>query len=219
MESPMMNVGWDQPDYKVSISARLMAAFAYTIPALGGAVSSFYMMGVLRVMSEAEAAGIGALLGGLAESTVPVLGSLYLGAFAGFVVIIMLIARMLMQTKTASPPAWFFIFCGFLFLVPAGLFLEAESAIIEVISAPVSLTGIAGVASNVNLLLISSIFSAVFVFIALLLISVLPFSKSSKPKWSPLILAVIIEFLIIAAVIAFQWRYFWLTQTRMNEGF
>jgi hypothetical protein len=217
MESPMMSVGMNRPDYKVSISARLIAAFAYMIPALGGALSSFYLMNVLRAMREAENAGRVAVLLGLAESTVPVLASLYLGVVLGFIVIIALIARMFMQTKTASPSGWFFALCGVFLLAPAGLFLEAESMIIEVLTAPTDSTGIAGVASNVSLLLISSIVSALFVCLALLLMSVLPFSRRSKPKWSPLIIAVIIEFLIIAAVIAFQWRYLWLSEAGRYE--
>lgn len=219
MESPMMNVGMDRPEkFKVSISARLIAAFAYMIPALGGALSSLYLMSMMQAMRSNESAGITVVLYALAESTIPVLGSLYLGVTAGFVVIIVLIARMFMQTKTASPSGWFFVLCGFLFLVPAGLFLEAESMIIEVLTAPISSEGVAGVGATVSTFLILSVISALFVFIILLLMSVLPFSKRSKPKWSPLITAVIVEFLIIAAIIVFQWRYLWLAKAGMYEG-
>jgi hypothetical protein len=217
MESPMMNVGMDQPKFKVSFTARLIAAFAYMIPALGGALSSLYLMNVLQAMRQAETAGMTAVMLGMAESTVPVLGSLYLGVFAGLVVIIVLIARMIMQTRTASPSGWFFVLCGFLFLVPAGLFLEAESMIIEVLTMPVSSEGVAAVGSNVASFLILSIISALFVFIALLVMSVIPFSARSKPRWSPLIWAVLVEILIIAAVIVFQWRYLWLSKAGMNE--
>lgn len=219
MVYPMQNPEAEQTKFKVSISTRLIAAFAYMIPALGGALSALYLMNVLRAMREAESAGIGAVTGGMAESMLPALGSLYLGAFAGFVVIVVLIVRAFMQTKTASPSGWFFIFCAFFFLVPAGLFFEAESMIIEVLTARVTSTGIAGVASNISLFLILSIASALFVFIALLIMSVIPFSNRSKPKWSPLLIAVLVEFLIIAAVIAFQWRYLWLAKAHMNEGF
>ena len=213
----MMNVGVDQPKFKVSISARLIAAFAYMIPALGGALSALYLMNVLQAMRAAETAGMTAVMLGMAESTVPVLGSLYLGVVAGLVVIIVLIARIMMETRTASPSGWFFVLCGFLFLVPAGLFLEAESMIIEVLTMPVASEGVAAVGANVASFLILSIVSALFVFIALLVMSVLPFSNRSKPKWSPLITAVIIEFLIIAAVIVFQWRYLWLSKAGLNE--
>lgn len=217
MESPIMNVGANQPKLKVSISARLTAAFAYLIPAIGGALSSLYLMNVLRALRNAENAGITVVLVSLAESTVPALASLYLAAFCGFIVIIVLIARMLMQTKTASPASWFFVLCGFLFLVPAGLFFEAESMIIEVLTTPVDSAGIAGVASNVNLFLILSIASTLFTFIFLLVMSVIPFSTSSKPRWSPLIIAILIEILIIAAAIAFQLRFLWLYKAGLSE--
>ena len=213
----MMNVGADQTKFKVSISARLIAALAYMIPALGGALSSLYLMNVMQAMREAENAGIGAVLMGLAESTLPALGSLYLGAFCGFIVVVVLIIRMIMQTKTASPPGWFFILCGFFFLVPTGLFFEAESMIIEILTAPASSMGIAEVASNISLLLILSVASALFVFILLLVMSVVPFSTRSKPKWGSLITAVLVEFLIIIAVTAFQLRYLWLSKTGLSE--
>ncbi len=217
MESPMMNVGMDQPKFKVSISARLIAAFAYMIPVLGGALSSLHLINVMQAIREAESAGMTAIMNGLAESTVPVLGSLYLGAVAGLVVIIMLIARMMMQTKSASPSGWFFLLCGFLFLVPAGLFLEAGSMIIEVLTAPVMSAGVGEVGANVSTFLILSVGSALIVFIFLLLMSVLPFSNRSQPKWSPLITAILIEFLIIAAVIVFQLRYLWLAKAGLYE--
>ena len=217
METPYMNAGAIQPNLKVSISARLIAALAYMIPVIGGALSSLYLMRVLQALKASETAGRMAVLKALAESTVPALGCLYLGVIGGLIVIIVLIIRMFMQTKTASPASWFFVLCGFLLLVPAGLFFEAESMIIEVLIAPASSTGISGVASNISLFLISSIASALFVFILMLIISVIPFSARSKPRWSPLICAILVELLIIAATVAFQWRFLWLYKAGLSE--
>jgi len=217
METPYINAGVVQPNLKVSISARLIAALSYMIPLIGGALSSLYLMNVLRAFKASENAGRIAVLNALAESTIPALGSLYLGVVGGLIVIIVLIFRMFMQTKTASPSSWFFILCGFLLLVPAGLFFEAESMIIEVLTAPASSTGIAGVASNVGLFLISSVASALFVFILMLVISVIPFSARSKPRWSPLICAILLELLIIAAAVAFQLRFLWLYNAGLSE--
>ncbi len=217
METPYINAGVVQPNLKVSISARLIAALSYMIPLIGGALSSLYLMNVLRALKASENAGRIAVLNALAESTIPALGSLYLGVVGGLIVIIVLIFRMFMQTKTASPSSWFFILCGFLLLVPAGLFFEAESMIIEVLAAPASSTGIAGVASNVSLFLISSVASALFVFILMLVISVIPFSARSKPRWSPLICAILVELLIIAAAVAFQLRFLWLYKAGLSE--
>ena len=217
MQTPYMNAGTIQPILKVSISARLIAALSYMIPVIGGALSSLYLMNVLRALKANETAGRIAVLNALAESTVPALGSLYLGVIGGLIVIVVLIIRMFMQTKTASPSSWFFILCGFLFLVPAGLFFEAESMIIEVLTAPASATGIAGIASNVSLFLILSVALALFVFLLMLVISVVPFSARSKPRWSPLICAILVELLIIAAAVAFTLRFLWLYNAGLSE--
>lgn len=210
MEVPLTNIEANPSKLKVAISPRLIAAVAYLLPSIGGVLSSLYLMNVLRAMGENIGAGIDTILVALAESIVPALVSLYLAAFGGFIVIIVLISRMLMQTKTASPPVWFFVLCGLFFLIPAGSFFEAESLIIEILIAPSASTGIAEVASNISLFLILSIGSAVVVFLILLVISVVPFSVRSKPKWSSLIAAIFIEFLIIAVVVAFQLRFLWL---------
>jgi len=217
METPYMNAGAIQPNLKVSISARLIAGLSYMIPVIGGALSSLYLMRVLQALKASENAGRMAVLNALAESTIPALGSLYLGVIGGLIVITVLIIRMFMQTKTASPWSWFFILCGFLLLVPAGLFFEAESMIIEVLTAPVSSTGIAGVASNVSLFLISSVALALFLFILMLVVSVVPFSARSKPRWGPLICAILVELLIIAAAVAFQLRFLWLYKAGLSE--
>lgn len=212
MESPMMNFGTDQPKMKVSIAARLIAAFAYMIPAIGGALSSLYLIDVMRALRHSETAGLSAIFNGMKEATVPALGSFYFGAFCGLIVIVALIVRMFMETKTASPSSWFFIFCGFLFLVPAGLFFEAQSMIIEVLTIPDSSRNVSEVGANVSMFLIASVAATVFVFIVMLIMSVIPFTTASKPKWSSLIVAIFIEFLIIGAAVAFQLRYLWLSK-------
>lgn len=217
MESPMMNVTGDQPRFKTSISTRLIAAAAYMIPAFGGALSSLYLINVMRALRSNETAGLTAVFNGMTESTAPALGSLYFGAFCGLIVIVVLIIRMFMETKTASPASWFFIFCGFLFLVPAGLFFEAESMIIEVLTIPDSSTNPAEVGANVSSFLISSIAATLFIFIVMIIMSVIPFSTASKPKWSSLINAIVVEFLIIAAAVAFQLRYLWLYKAGSSE--
>lgn len=212
MESPMMNVETNQPKIKVSISARLIAAIAYLIPALGGALSSLYLINVMQSLRAAETAGLSAVFNGMKEATVPALGSLYFGAFCGLIVIAALVVRMFMETKTASPSIWFFVFCGFLFLVPAGLFFEAQSMVIEVLTMPDISRNISEVGANVSMFLVLSVAATVFVFIVMLIMSVIPFTTVSKPKWSSLIVAIFIEFLIIGAAAAFQLRYLWLSK-------
>lgn len=217
MQNPYMNAEATPPKLKVSISARLISGLAYLIPVIGGALSSLFLMNVLRILKESESVGKIALLNALSESTIPALGSLYFGIIGGLIVIIVLIIRSFMQTKTASPSVFFFIFCGFLILVPAGLFFEAESMMIEVLIDPRNAKNLGEIGSNVNLFLILSIVSAILAFIIMLAISVIPFSTVSKPKWSPLIAAVLIEILIIAAAVAFQLRFLWLYNAGLSE--
>lgn len=209
MDFSTSNAGANQP-VKVSISARLIPFFAYIIPAFSGALSSLYLVGILQVLGQNETAGLYAISGGLIESTYPVLIALYLAALLGFGVIVMLIVRMVMQTQKASPSSWFFLLGGLLCLAPAVLFLEAESLIIEVLINPQPSIGIATIASNISLLSILSIVSALAAFLIVIVLSVLPFSSRSKPKWSPLIAALLVEILIIGLAIFFQLRLLWL---------
>ncbi len=212
MDSPILNGVGTQPSLKVSILARLIPALSYTIPAIGGALSSFFLLRAFWGLKQNETAGVGVVLSVMAESTIPVLGSLYLGVICGIAVITVLVVRMIVQTKTASPSSWFFVLSGILFLVPAGLFAEAESLIIEVFLTPRGSTGVGGIASDINLLLISSIVAAPIVFIILTVISVLPLSSRAKPKWGSLLTAIAIEILLIAVTTAFQLRILWLYQ-------
>ncbi len=204
MNASMLNAEENQSRLKVSITARLIAVLTYTIPIIGGALSSILLIRVFRVLREAETAGIGAVMGGMKEAAVPVIISLYLAAICGIAVIIFLIARMFMQTKTASPPFWFFAVGWILCLVPAALFWKAQWLVIEVLSpgSSVSAGGIGGVGAEISQWLMLSVIAAPVVFILLVVISVIPFSSKSDPKWSSLIAAAMIEILLIATAVA-----------------
>lgn len=213
MDAPTFYLEGNQPRLKVSISARLIPALLYAIPAFGGALSAVFLMRVMQALKAAETAGIMAVMGGMAESTIPVLVSLYLSVICGIIVIGILVARMFMETKTASPPSWFFIISGILCLVPAALFCEAESLIIEVIINVYNSTGIGGAAANISWALMLSAVAAPIVFILLIVASILPLSARKKPTWGPLIAALAVEFLLIAVTVAFQLRVIWLYQS------
>ena len=217
MDASTLNPRGNQPSLRVSISTRLILALSYIIPAFGGVWSSLFLMGVMHNLKFAETAGVSAVMAGMAEAAIPVTVSLYLAIICGFVVIIILVIRMLMQTRTASPPSWFLIISGILCLLPAGLFCEAESQIIEVIIGPANSAGISGVASNISWLLTLSIVEALIIFLLLIVASVLPLSSRAKPKWGSLIVAVMIEILFISAAIAFQMRILWLYQVAMSN--
>lgn len=204
MNASMMNSEENQPRLKVSVTARLIAAFAYTIPAIGGALSSILLMNVFQALRENESAGIIAVMAGMKEASLPALVSIYLAAIFGLIVIAVLIARMIVPTKTSSPPIWFFIFGGVLCLVPAGLFWKAQLLVIEVLS-PGSSIGAGGMASagaDLSRLLVLSVIAAPIVFILLVVASVVPLSSRSKRKWSSLFAAAAVEVLLIATAVA-----------------
>lgn len=211
----MMNIEAAQLKWKVSILARLMAAFTYMIPGIGSTLSSLYLMKSFKALSNNETAGMSIMLIGLTESTIPALALLYFGAFCGLIVILVLIVRMFMETKTASPPSWFFIVCGLFFLVPVGLFFEASSMVIEAVTIPNSSTNMGTVVGTVSLLLMLSIASMLVVSILMLVMSVIPFSTASKPRFGSLITVMFVEFLIIIAVIVFHSRYLWLYEAAL----
>ncbi len=204
MDAKILNAEETRPRLKVSVTARLIAALSYTIPAIGGALSSILLMNMFRALRANENAGIAAVMAGMKEASLPVLGSLYLAAICGFVVIAVLVVRMLIPTKTASPPFWFFVLGGTLCLLPAGWFWKAQLVIIEVLSpgSSIGAGGIGGVGADISLLLLASIIAAPVVFIVLIAASVIPFSSRAGSKWGSLIVATTIEILFIATAVA-----------------
>jgi hypothetical protein len=212
MNHTLMNNGATQPVSKVSISARLFPAFVYFVPAIGAALGAFLYINLMRALRYNENAGVVAILGGLAESTYPIIGSLYLQIICGIAVIAILVIRMMKQTKTASPSSWFFILSGILCLVPVVMVAEAQSLIIEVLIDPRNSPGVAAVVSTVSSLLILTIAAAPIIFVILMALSLIPFSTKKKPRWNPLIAAIFVQVLFIAAAIAFTLRFLWLNQ-------
>ncbi len=204
MNASLLNVEENQPRLRVSVIIRLVAALAYTIPLIGGALSSFLLMRVFQAMMSAENVGIAAVMGGMKESAIPANISLYLAAVFGFAVIIALVVRGIVETKTASPPFWFFAIGGILCLVPVGLFWKAELLILEALSpgSSIGAGGIGSVGGYIVTLLMSSIIAAPIVFILLVVAFAVPLSSRSKKNWSSLIGATTIEILLIAIAIA-----------------
>ncbi|PYS85994.1 MAG: hypothetical protein DMF62_17375 [Acidobacteria bacterium] len=193
----------NQTRLKVSVTARLVAALSFIIPAIGGALSSLLLMNVFRALRSSESAGISAVMAGMKEASLPVIVSLYLAALFGIVVIVILVVRIVVQTKTASPPIWFFILGGILSFLPAGLFWKAQLATLDAISPGSSaIGGIGGVAAEISELLLISVIAAPIVFLLLLLVSVLPFRSHAGSKWGSLVLATVIEVLFIGTAAA-----------------
>ncbi len=199
-----LNAQGTQPRLRVSVIARLIAALSYTIPLIGGALSSILLFTMFRALSQNEAAGIEVVMAGLKEARIPAIVSLYLAAVLGIALIVMLVVRLFVQTKTASPPFWFFAIGGILCLIPAGLFWKADSLIVEALSPGSSIAagGVGGVVSDINQFAGFSVIAALIVFVVLLVASFLPLSSRKSKNWGSLITAAAIEILLIATAIA-----------------
>lgn len=205
MDASLMNGGTvEQSKLKVSIPA-----LVYLIPLIGAALSAFFQFDMMQRWIAQKGVGAEVIFAVLAESMFPVLVSLYLQIVLGFVVCIILIVRMVMETKTASPSGWFFLLGGILCLIPLIILFEAQSMAIEVliVSGP---DGVLEIGTIVNILLILIMVALPITFIILIALSVIPFSTKKNPKWSSLITAVLVQFLIIAVTVAYQLRFLWL---------
>ncbi|MBV9214588.1 MAG: biopolymer transporter ExbD [Acidobacteria bacterium] len=193
----------DQTRSRISFSTRLVAALAFVIPAIGGALGAFLLMNVFSEMRKAETAGIAAVMGGMKQASLPVLISFYLAAVVALIVIIILVIRMFVQTKTASPPVWFFLIGGLLAFVPALCFWKAQMIVIDVLSPGSSIgsAGISGVASDISRWLLMSIVAAPIVFVVVLVISVLPLSSSGGKKWGSLVVTFLAGACLVATAV------------------
>jgi biopolymer transport protein ExbD len=202
MDAAMMNVEENQR-LRVSITTRLFAMVAFTIPLIGGALSSFTLMSVFKALRSNETAGLGAIMAGMKEASLPAIISLYLAAVFAFVVIVVLVVRMFVQTKTASPPFWYFVLGGILCLLPAAAFWKAQLLVFEVLSpgSTIGAAGISGVAADLSQLLWMSIIAAPIVFVVLLVASVVPLSSRPGRKVGSLIVATVVALSFIATAV------------------
>lgn len=204
MNGSMLNSVEIQPRLKVSIFVRLLAALAYIIPAIGGALGAFLFVRMFEALAQNQSAGILAVMGGINEATLPVTISLYFAAVIGIVVIIVLMVRMMTETQTASPSNWFFVVGCILGLVPAALFWFAKYMTIEALSpgSSISNTGnIGSVGATISQILLMSVISTPIVIIIILTLSILPLLSRSVTKWFPLVGAIITEILLISVAV------------------
>jgi len=166
-------------------------------------------------MRDAEAAGIGAVARGLAEANVAVLVALYLAIVVGAVGLVVHMIRMFVDTKTASPPVWFFLFAGALGILPVSLFSWGQTLMIEALFP--GTTGIISAANTLSLLLPALMFGAPVILLLLLALSVWPMRSVSKPKWGPVAVLLLVEVALVVMAVGFQIRTSWLFQVTEAE--
>lgn len=202
---------------RVSILARMVPVFSYSIPMLGAALSALLFMNVIRAMRFVEAAGVGAVAGGMAEANLPVLVALYLAIFMGMIGILIMIIRCFVSTTTASPSAWFFAIGGVLASMPLMFLWEAQSLMV----AGMKGGNVSLVASSIQLCLtLTIVTSALFVLILLVAsVTPLPSLLRAKRNWAPLLLLATTGFALIGAAVAFQIQTSWLYGVSAAEQF
>jgi hypothetical protein len=204
---------------RVSILARLIPAFSYALPALGAALSALLFIGVARAMRNAEAAGIGAIAGGMSEANLVIVVTLYLAVFVGLIGVVVGFVRCLSQTTTASPAGWFFLI-GVLGFAPVLALWQAESLFIEVLISR-SGPGVVAVADQINICLTLALGTAALGVLVLLVASVIPLPAvlRAKRKWAPVVFLVLMELALIVMTVAYHMRTSWFYQVMRNERF
>ena len=215
--TPTLQANDELAPSRVSILARLVPSFSYAIPMLGAALSALFLLGVIRAMRYAKAAGIAAVAGGMAEANLAVAVALYLAIFVGFIGIVVMVIRSFMSTTTASPAAWFFLITGIISLIPLILLWEAQSLLVAAISPGGG--GIVHFASNIRLYLSLTLVASAVLVLILLIASLIPLPEilRSKRNWAPLIVLVLMELALIGMAVAFQVRTSWLHQVKEME--
>jgi hypothetical protein len=203
---------------RVSILARLVPAFSYAIPMLGAAVSAFMFFGVLHAMRNAESAGVAAVADGMAEANIAIIVALYLGAFVGFLGIVVTVIRMFVSTKSASPSAWFFLIVGGLSFIPTALLWEAQTLLAQTIA---NRGNVALVAQTLNWCLTLAVVTAAAFGLLFLIASLVPLPTvfRARRSYMPLIVLVLMEFMLIGLAIGFQLHNSWLYQVKLSERF
>ncbi len=175
------------------------------------------LMRVLEAMRNAEAAGVGAVAGGMAEANLAMTVAVCLGAFVGFIGVVVIAIRAFTPTTTASPSALFFLIAGMLTVFPLAFLWEAQSLFLQgVTSGNISLAA----PSLISYLRLTIIFAVVLTLILLVVSFVpLPSLLRAKRKWAPLVVLLIILFAMIGTAGVFQVRTAWLHRVSMNERF
>lgn len=182
---------------------------------LGAAACAGLLMRVLEAMRNAEAAGVGAVAGGMSEANLVMTLALYFGVFVGLMGVVLMAVRTFTSTATASPSALFFVVAGVLFLFPLVFLWEAQTVFLEGIRGG----NISLAASGLLLFLRLTIIFGVGLTLVLLVASFVPLPSllRAKRKWAPLVVLLIIQCAMIGTAVVFQMRTAWLHRASMME--
>ena len=213
--TPASQIEADSLPARVSIFARLVPVVSLCIPLIGEALCALMLMRGLEAMRNAEAAGIAAVAGGMAEANLAMTIALYFGLSIGFIGVVVMAIRAFAVTTTASPSAWFFALAGLLTLVPLVFLWTGQSFFLG------GLRGgnISLVASNIFLFLRLAVGGCAVLAPSLLIAAFIPLPPvfRAKNKWAPVIILVLIAIVMIGTAVVFQMRTSWLNQASAAE--
>lgn len=198
---------------RVSILARIAATLPLWTIMLGAALCALLIMRVMTAMRYAEAAGIAAVAGGMAEANLPVLVSLYVAIFLMLVALILVVVRAFMTPETASPSGWWFLIVSVLGLIPLSLAWRANALLMQALFSRV---GIVEVGSSIRMSLILTLLAAGLVGVVLLVSALVPLPPvlRGKRSWAPIVVLVAVEIVLIGLAVSFQLHMSELQQLR-----
>lgn len=188
---------------RASILEKLVPSAALATVALSGPAGAVMMMHVFAALRSSESAGYAAVYGAMAEvHTVPAV-ILSSAAAIGAVGIIVAAIRMFTKNETASASGFLYIVPAAVSFVPPILTGLAGWYVIKAINTPAS-GGVSGAVDMVTTLNWASIGTAAFALLVLGAFAFIPFKGRVGRKFSPVLILLLIEFVIIAASLAFS---------------
>lgn len=201
---------------RVSIFARLIPAFALALAAMGATLSALMFMNVMRALRYAEGAGVAAVMGGLAETNIPLLVTLYFSILVGLAGIVVVVV-LRKSTQAALPSAWFFLLAGLIGLLPVCLFWKAESLLVQALY-PGS-AGVAEVAQRIDLLITLAPIVGLAGSLILLVASLMPLPAFLRAKrlLAALLILIMIELGLIGMAVAGTMRISWFLKVKETE--
>ncbi|MCO6512057.1 MAG: hypothetical protein J5I65_14830 [Aridibacter famidurans] len=203
MDVSLFNAPEAEPRLRVSIPIRLLAALSCILPIIGVVVSSMLVSEMFVAMSADESAGTDQVMEVMTSASFAATGFLYVAIVCGLVVVVVLVRRTFIPTKTAPPPVWFFVAAGVLCLLPTWLYWKAHLLVLEAVSPNSSIPTdeMASTGAYIAELLVWSIGAAIIASIALVVLAVVPLSSGSINTRNSLIGATAIEVLLIGMAI------------------
>jgi hypothetical protein len=195
MDTPLQTAG----PLPVSRIQRFLPLLSYSLMAMGGAYAGYCALAVLREFGNAEMAGIGRIASYLTGGMWSITVGLVLALIVGFVAIIVHAAMMFSQKKTASPSALLLLLMA---IAGALAPVLAWPSLVELLIAPFDQhADPQKLASSTTPYAVGAIVLGCLTPLAGLVLSFIPMRSSAGRKYGGLIVLILAEVLMLAAVV------------------